>query len=244
MKKFKRIICIVMTMLICFSAFACTDGCLRTCKRVLNVNLIKMGREEAEKQKMALDSVQKQVDGYKLVGDYTTQELKADGEWVELEDWNMLSEYECGAYNGTYNGNVALGIILGTEEDIIYLQVEEDNKIIEKVITIDYSIAFAQYKVIESYRYEAKLRHLYCCDGVWFLICMGRPEFTLGGFRCYLSETILPPLFYLLDFENNTMYYAGYADDWYENAAKMDYFGQSGYWNFKIAKVVKDENNK
>ena len=241
MKKFKRIICIIMTMLICFSAFACTDGCLRTCTRVFYFNLIKKGREEAEKQKMALDSVQKQVDGYKLVGDYTTQELKADGEWIELEEWTSVRDF--GIYHGTYNGKIAVGKIPLTR-DCIYLKVEGESEVVEKVITIDYSIAFAQYRVIESYRFEDPLSHLYCCDGVWFLICMGRPEFTLGGFRCYLSETILPPLFYLLDFENNTMYYAGYADDWYENAAKMDYLGASGCWYFDVFKVVKDENNK
>ena len=61
MKKFKRVICIVLTIITCFSAFACSGSCLRSCKRVIWSNLINLGREEAGKQKAALDSVQKQV---------------------------------------------------------------------------------------------------------------------------------------------------------------------------------------
>ena len=237
MKKFKRIICVVLTIITCFSAFACSGSCLRSCKRVIWSNLINLGREEAGKQKAALDSVQKQVDGYKLIVDYTKKEYEIENGWVKLE--NINTSYEIGIYHGIYNGNLAVGRISVGVEDTIYLQVEEGGEVVEKEIRIDYSICLKQYRAIDSYEGGRIFMHLYCCDDSWFLICVTQKEYRLSSRRYYLSSKIVPPLFYLLDFENNTMYYAGYADGWYENAAKMDYLGDLGCWHFDITKVEK-----
>ena len=237
MKKFKRIICVALTIITCFSAFACSGSCLRSCKRVIWSNWINLGREEAGKQKAALDSVQKQVDGYKLIVDYTEQGYQIENDWVKLESKNTI--YDIGIYHGIYNGNLAVGRISVEGEDTIYLQVEEGDEVVEKEIRIDYSICLKQYRAIDSYEGGWLFMHLYCCDDSWFLICVTQKEYRLSSRRYYLSSKIVPPLFYLLDFENNTMYYAGYADGWYENAAKMDYFGDLGCWHFDIAKVEK-----
>ena len=238
MKKFKRIICVALTIITCFSAFACSGSCLRSCKRVIWSNLMNLGREEAGKQKAALDSVQKQVDGYKLIVDYTEQGYQIENDWVKLESKNTI--YDIGIYHGIYNGNLAVGRISVEGEDTIYLQVEEGDEVVEKEIRIDYSIVFAQYRAIESYKWGEDRMHLYCCNGDWFLITVEIKEFSLSRKAYYRAQLTVPPLFYLLDFENNTMYYAGYADGWYENAAKMDYLGDAYYdWDFDIVMVKK-----
>ena len=239
MKKFKRTICIALTIITCLSAFACSGSCLRSCKRVIWSNLMNLGREEAGKQKAALDSAQKQVDGYKLIVDYTKKEYEIDNEWERLLGDH---EYITIFHKGSYKGKTAVGGMSHALGEIVYLQIEEDDEVIEISIEIDFTIIFAEYEEIENYNGGRLQRCLYCCDGTWFYICVRYPEISLSAPRYYLSATILPPLFYLLDFENNTMYYAGYADGWYENAKKMDYFGQSPSWEFDTVKVIKDEN--
>ncbi|MBR4420261.1 MAG: hypothetical protein IKT32_05210 [Clostridia bacterium] len=237
MKKIKTMLCLVLTILISFSLFGCFESCWTSCYVVIKKNSIKLGKEEAEKQKMVLDSLQKQVDGYKLIVDYSDKGYETENDdWVKLEDCEW---YDFGIYHGTYNGNAAVGIISEEGEDTICLQVEEEGKVVEKTIDLDYSIVFAKYNAIESFQAGEGRMHLYCCDGAWFLIALDVKPFSFSRKSYYMAQLDVPPVFYLLDFENNTMYYAGYADGWYKNAAERYYMGGLVYSSFNIVMVIK-----
>ena len=235
MKKIKRIICIVLTIITCFSAFACSGW--GGSSDVKSSKEYKSGKIEAEKQKTVFDNLTVKVSGYKLMIDYNGLVSETDSNWVLLEYWSYRHAF--GIYSGVYNESLVTGkISLDVSGWTFSLESEEDETI-KKSIKIGLYDINAEYDLIESYKHDAIKAHLYCCDGVWFLIIQGIPEiFVEVGY--FMANRNVPPLFYLLDFENGVIKYAGYANGWYERMEKRNYTINLGL-NLGTVQVVKEE---
>ncbi|MBR4420467.1 MAG: hypothetical protein IKT32_06260 [Clostridia bacterium] len=240
-KKLKRIICIVLVLIVCFSVSACFGDCVKNCMDFVLSGSTKRGREEAEKQQKALDSIQKEVGGYKLKVDWSSDLYETDDSWIKLRMYNVLNfdyTYEYAGKVGTMHVDLEGGY------GRFSLTETEDGKAVEKTILIGAEKINAEYKVIErecgeiSETVHIERGGVYCLDGVWFLITKYEDEYTIGKRKnYYLSTHDFPPLFYLIDFENQKLLYAGYAEGWYERAEFKDYRGV--FWAYNTVKVEK-----
>ena len=234
MKKFKRIICVALTIITCFSAFACSGW--GGASDVKSSKEYKSGKIEAEKQKTVFDNLTVKASGYKLMVDYNGRVSETDSNWVLLEYWSYRHSF--GIYSGVYNESLVTGKISLDVSGWTFSLVLEEDEFVQRVIKIGLYDLNVVYNTIESYQHDNFMARLYCCDGVWFLIILGISEFfTVAN---YFMSNIVPPLFYLLDFENGVIQYAGYADGWYECIQKSNY-AYDLFLNMGRVKVVKEE---
>ncbi|MBQ9756548.1 MAG: hypothetical protein IJV99_03010 [Clostridia bacterium] len=147
-------------------------------------------------------------------------------------------------YTTEYNGITATVEVMSYEVidsevyTIFSLKEYYQNEIItEKEAIIRRRRINKEYYVIDGeYDILLYVHSLYCVDGVWFYI--GVSSNQIYRFLPYYTACYnFPPLFYLIDFENEEIYYAGYADGWYENAEAMNYRGNTVfYYGVKVEK--------
>ena len=246
MKKFKRTICIVLTIITCFSAFACSGSCTESivagCTKFLFVGLgnIKAGREEAEKQQKILDAIPVEVSGYKLKVDLMRELTETDNTWVPLrrgfygslnyenKKAKVVTEYD--RVDGVYFWKFSLTECV--DDEIIY----------EKSFRVPKIFIQSVYAGLPDFNENRRALHsgvLYCTNGVYFLVEHLTEEWRLGDEKHYVSTKHFPPIFYLIDFENESLFYAGYADNWYEAVKKQDYCGGLTVMDFNI-KIEKE----
>ena len=239
MKRIKKITSIALITILCFSFLGCYNDFLGSrLYRILFSESVELGKIEAESQQQALDSVPKEVEGYKLKLDYTEKLYKTDNSWVELK--NMKKHNYTTEYNGITATVEAMSYeVIDSEYCAIFcLKEYYQNEIItEKKAIIPQSRIDRGYG---GYNVYFQVDSIYCVDGVWFYIGLGVNN--NNGYRLRTHYTAcynFPPLFYLIDFENEEIYYAGYADGWYEHVQAMNYVGNGLYYNTWI-KVEKE----
>ena len=214
MKKIKRIICIALTIITCFSAFACSGSCAESivagCTKFLFVGLgnIKAGREEAEKQQKILDAIPVEVSGYKLKVDFERELIETDNTWVPVGGGSSYDSLN-------YENKKAMMMAEHDRVDGVHFwkfsltECVDDEIIYEKSFKVPRIFIQSVYARLPDFNENRRALYssiLYCTNGVYFLVEHLTEEWRLGDEKHYISTKHFPPIFYLIDFENINEY--------------------------------------
>lgn len=248
MKRIKKITSIALITILCFSILGCYGDFFENClNKTIYRKSIEQGKFEIEKQLQVLDAFPKEVEGYKLILDYTNDLYKVtpyqtNNSWEAFEYYYWDEEYIYVEDQKKITVYVTFESINDNNYIAFYLkEYYQDELVAEKTFKVSpYKVnkAYSGIEGLFSRTTNTGYGCLYYVDGVWFLITTYTDEYLINREKHYVAIKDFPPLFHLIDFEKECIYYAGYADGWYENAQERNFSG--GWWYYRGVKVEKE----
>ena len=191
----------ILTLFLTFVIFSCCSGCLYSLIKKKNEEKHQHRIELQRQRKAQADALIPEVEGY-------TFEALPQVAFANQEDWESKGFFDIFTF---FKEDTEIEYFFDVKEtDLYYLGTvcsDNDGKICYEITIAknDYKERLTKYFEVFISVY-VRMTEIICIDGIFFLICWMHEYNYLDG----------PPAFFLLDFENNTMLYAGYAKGWLE----------------------------
>ena len=227
----------ILTLFLTFIIFSCCSGCLFALGLQLKENEERHQRliEKQKERKAQADALIPEIDGYIF-------EALPKAAFANQEDWESKGFLDWGRFYGSYVYE-NYGYDQKTEKDdnfyyitILYHNDPSNNQNVTELLKLS----------VEKYEYENKMnkfKELFQFTTDYMPI--GSIHYQNGEYFFVLEMQLLdiaraplygPPALFLLDFENNTMQYVGYAKGWFEYEIKYEEFYDIYSICFKLTK--------
>ena len=218
----------ILTLFLTFVLFSCCSGCfILTIARENKKKDIQRWIEIQKERKAQADALIPEIDGY--IFEALPKYVFADqADWKSkgfLEHTDFIlrgSEYNYYCHtiktDNHYTFNVKLHYTNGSSPgDIDIGKIIIDKQEYEKRLSKYFEI-FPQVGAI------------FCYDNTFFIL------FWMPMLQDGMRDLYAPPALFLLDFENNNLYYVGYAKGWFEYEIEHGYFVNGSNICYKLTK--------
>ena len=192
----------ILTLFLTFVIFSCCSGCFLYLINKKNEERHQRLIEKQKERKAQADALIPEIDGYIF-------EALPKAAFANQEDWESKGFFDIDTF---FKEDTGIEYFFNIKEtDLYYLGtvcLANDGKICYEITIAknDYEERLTKYfEVFTSL--SVRSTEIICIEGIFFLI------YFMPYYSGYLEG---PPAFFLLDFENNTMLYAGYAKGWLE----------------------------
>ena len=220
----------ILTLFLTFAIFSCCSGCLFALGLQLKENEERHQRliEKQKERKAQADALIPEIDGY--IFEALPQSAFANQEdWESkgflgyddlLENNGQKCEYYCNFIktDECYIFDIKLYRVNGGYQD----DIDIGKIIIDKQ---EYEERLSKYFELFS-----ECGATFCYDNTFFIL------FWMPMLQDGMRDLYAPPALFLLDFENNNLYYVGYAKGWFEYEIEHGYFVNGSNICYKLTK--------
>jgi hypothetical protein len=216
----------ILTLFLTFVIFSCCSGCLFALGLQLKANEEKrQHRIEVQKQRKAqADALIPEIDGYifealpkYVFADQADWESKGFIVYRNFFNWDKSFYY----YYVKQKTETSFIVTVRTNRGKVFNEIKIDIN--------EYEERLSKYFQVFSDQGATEV-NIITMDGEFFLV------FWMPFIQDEMQPLYAPPALFLLDFENNNLYYVGYAKGWFEYEIEHGEFVHESYICYKLTK--------